>query len=109
MSDPLDTLDELFDNRPPAIKKVWPDSVPTTDEAIGIFTDEDKADKYNVYAQCQDCAKWTYIEGSAEKYGHQTDDATCSHCGSTNFDPTSVTSKRTFNPAIRRVPKGYKR
>lgn len=109
MSDPLDALDKVFDTRPEVIKKVWPESVVTTDVAMGILTDEDRADKYNVYAQCQDCAKWTYIEGSAETHGHHTDGATCSHCGSPNFDPTSVTSKRTFNPAIRRAPKGYKK
>lgn len=67
-------------------------------------------DEYTVYAQCQVCFDWTMIVGSPAVHGEYTRGRVCEHCGG-NFDPTSVISKRTYNPvnAKRRRPKGVKK
>ena len=90
---------------------VAPYTGPTTDQMDGLFTDEDIAEKYNAYAQCNKCFGWTYIIGTRESYGMITSVGTCEHCGEHSFDPQSVISKRTFSPenAKRRVPKGIKK
>lgn len=104
MSDPVSDLAALFDDGPEY-------TGPTTDEMDGIFTEEDRAEKYNAYAQCVDCFKWTYIIGSEASHGSISSAGTCEHCGGHRFDPHSVTSKRSFNieAAKRRLPKGIKK
>ena len=66
--------------------------------------------EWTVYAQCQGCAEWTRIEGSPGTHGQYTNGKRCEQCDS-RFDPTSVTSERTFNyvTAKRRKPRGYKK
>lgn len=73
-------------------------TIPTTDEMDGIFTEEDKKNRYNAYIQCVQCYKWTFVIGTPETYGMLSSHATCEHCGSSQMDSRSVISKRTFDP-----------
>ena len=71
-----------------------------TEEMDGIFTEEDRKERYNAYIQCRACSKWTYVLGNRETYGKLSSHAICEHCGSSNFDSRSIISKRTFNPLV---------
>jgi hypothetical protein len=80
-----------------------------TEEQMGIFSEEDRANQYNAYMQCVHCSKWSFIIGTKETYGHLTNIAVCEHCGSKNMDSRSIISKRTFNPLTHGKRKiGYK-
>lgn len=69
----------------------------------GLFTLEDIANKDKVWVQCRACTKWTV----------QTIDLThlpqdylpCSNCSKDDYDPTSATSLRTYNPLNKRKVK----
>lgn len=97
-----DWLDE--EPAPESITKVWAGAVkvPTTDEMDGIFTAEDKANKNKVMLQCTKCNEWTQNEAWKPP-------VPCTGCGAKQYDPTSATSLRTFNPTTKRVAKGYKK
>lgn len=58
---------------------------------------DDDPEKHLVYAMCNDCGDWTLINVAPENYGYSTKNAKCTFCGSRNFNPQSVISKRTFN------------
>lgn len=98
--------DDWFDDDtvPPAVAKTFPGAtrIPTTDEMDGLFTPEDRADKHKVMAQCQSCNEWTQIEVWKPPLP-------CFNCGQKNYDSTSFTSLRTFNPHNKRTAKGYKK
>lgn len=69
----------------------------TTAEMDGWFGDPNDPERYQVYAQCNECGDWTFIQGSSETHGNNTHDQKCEHCGSSRLNPQSVTSKRTFD------------
>ena len=105
MSDLLDDLAALMNpSVPENISRIIPGAevVPTTDEMDGLFTQEDKANKYKVMAQCQSCNAWTELEQRGPPIP-------CSGCGAKRYDPTSYTSLRSFNPDRKRVARGYKK
>jgi Zn finger protein HypA/HybF involved in hydrogenase expression len=58
----------------------------------------DRKETYQAYAQCRDCALRTLLTQTMENYGNTIKDQVCEHCGSSRFDPQSVTSVRTFDP-----------
>lgn len=70
------------------------DRPPTTEEMDGLITDEDKANKHKVMAQCKNCNKWTQqsIEDRSQPY------RPCYNCGEVSYDIQSIKSLRTFNP-----------
>jgi rRNA maturation endonuclease Nob1 len=70
----------------------------TTFEMDGLLTPEDVARRHSVFMQCRGCSKWS-------KTDSRLDHHTCEHCGGTDFDPTSITSERTFNPLTKRKVK----
>lgn len=74
------------------------DKIPTTAEMDGWFGDPNDPERWQVYAQCRECGKWTFIQGSAETHGSYTHGQNCEHCGSSRLESQSVTSKRTYNP-----------
>lgn len=94
----------LEDDVPEGIAKAIPGAtrIPTTEEMDGIFTEEDRRNKNKVMLQCQGCNEWTENETWKPP-------VPCHNCGGKNYDPTSATSLRTFNPNTKRVAKGYKR
>lgn len=101
----MDELARLMNpDVPPEVAKVFPGAhtIPTTDEMDGIFTAEDKANKYKVMLQCQGCNEWT----ENEQWKPPTP---CHNCGGKSYDPTSATSLRTWNPSTKRIAKGYKK
>ena len=105
MSDPLDDLAALMNpGVPPEVNRVFPGSTPvvTTDEIDGLFDADDKANRHKLMAQCKSCNEWTQIE-------QWKSPPACQGCGSKDYDPTSYTSLRSFNPATKRISKGYKR
>lgn len=89
---------------PEEIAKVFPGAhkIPTTDEMDGLFTAEDKANKYKIMLQCQACNEWTQNE-------QWQPPVPCSNCGQKKYDPTSATSLRTFDPRKKRKVKGLKK
>lgn len=119
MGNAVDELAALFGHEPePAIDLDAVDEqgnpLPgTTAWMDGIRTAEELAEQYMVYIQCAGCFEWTFVEGTHEMHtsvvGYSRG-LTCENCGGSNFDPQSVTSKRTFNEARakNRRPKGYR-
>lgn len=99
MPDFLSVLDEVFGGGESDLQA-------RIDEMAGM-SEEDIKERYNAYAQCKECAQWTYLIGSKETYGDVTRAQECEHCKSHNFDSQSVTSRRSFNvvTAKRRKPK----
>lgn len=83
---------------------------PTTAQMDGILTEQDERDRYKAYIQCRRCNGWTLVDGDAEMHttiAGYSKNQVCEHCGAHDFDPTSTTSKRTWNPqtAKRRKPR----
>jgi rRNA maturation endonuclease Nob1 len=74
--------------------------VPTTLEMDGLISEKDIENRYKIMEQCRACAKWTLQDTQAESK------KPCQYCGENNFDPTSGTSLRTYNPLLKRKPKG---
>lgn len=68
----------------------------TTDEMDGLFTDEDKANRYNMYYQCtkKGCFKWNFIKGDGIRTSLPT--IACNLCGGTKFDTEHALSQRSF-------------
>lgn len=70
----------------------------TTAQMDGWTSDPDDPERYQVYVQCMDCTKWTFIQGTKENYGNVTTNSVCEHCDSSRLSSQSVTSKRTYDP-----------
>lgn len=47
-------------------------------------------------AMCNHCGEWHHFERDDSKF-LQTEGLTCSSCGSSDFEPRSVRTERTFN------------
>ena len=70
----------------------------TTDEMDKLFTPDDVKYRYVAWMQCRKCTKWTTQD-------MRKDTRPCSNCGLNEFDPTSATSPRSFNPSNKRKVK----
>lgn len=74
-------------------------AIPTTYEMDGLFSEKDIENRNKIMQQCRECSKWTmqYVDKKTKQ--------PCINCKATNFDPTSGTSLRTYNPFNKRKPK----
>ena len=79
--------------------------IPTTLEMDGLFSKDDIINRYALVYQCRKCKKWT-VHNNHSTYGKNSY-LPCTNCGSTDYDPTSVKSLRTYNPETdnKRKPK----
>lgn len=75
----------------------------TTAQMDGLLTPKDIATRNNCHVQCQGCEKWTPVVATGTFFEWSAN-LRCGHCGGREFDPTSLTSDRTFNPKTRRRP-----
>lgn len=73
--------------------------IPTTLEMDGLISEKDIQDRHKIMFQCRPCTKWT-LQSTLEKAKKP-----CQYCGATDFDQTSGTSLRTYNPFNKRKPK----
>lgn len=81
--------------------------IPTTAEMDGLLTQEDLHSRDQIVIQCFECLRWTqqtlgteYTPCTAIVDGKPYIDGrnkVISGCGSTNYDPTSPKSLRTYN------------
>lgn len=94
MSGLADWLDEP--EVAPAIKKVWPDAVLTTDQMDHTTPEE----RYKLVMLCANCREWHHFTGSKDRKG-QTDGEQCK-CGSTRFVGGTLISERTWRPDIKK-------
>lgn len=63
----------------------------TTLEMDGLLTKQDIANRFLAMRQCRRCNNWT-----KQDLRHK-DNEPCTNCSSTDFDPTSSKSIRTYN------------
>lgn len=72
----------------------------------GLKTDKDFEDIRFVMLQCRLCTKWTrqLMPESLMLLGSNF--RPCTNCGKSNYDLTSATSIRSWNPAAKRKPRG---
>ena len=78
-------------------------AIPTTLEMDGLVSEKDIENRYKCMFQCRKCAKWTLqdmLESTVTRLQKP-----CQYCGKREFDPTSGTSLRTYNPFNKRKPK----
>lgn len=68
----------------------------TTDEMDGIFTEEDRKNKYTVMFQCAKCSKWTRHENWIP--GEKNEHVPCTNCKEIHYDSGSIKSLRSYNP-----------
>ena len=76
--------------------------VPTTFEMDGLYTEEDKKNRFSVVFQCRNCRKWV----KHTDYLINREYVPCS-CGEISYDQSSMKSVRTHNPLTdnKRKPK----
>jgi uncharacterized paraquat-inducible protein A len=86
---------------PPAALQPWEDPMSAA-YMDGIRTEEDYLNMRRMMMQCKGCTKWSEQELNQKTH--------CPHCNGTDFDISSTTSLRSFNPitAARRKIKGRK-
>lgn len=71
--------------------------VKTDYEMDGFFTEEDIKNRYTVVFQCKGCRQWTTHRNW--RPGEKNTHVPCQNCNKEDYDPTSIKSLRTYNPA----------